>query len=232
MDWAYAIERHRQPLLGIVATLYAMIGLTDDRRVERLSWPLYRAVLAVLRPAESAVRRLIVMAARGLVLKPYAPRPAPAGLAIAGKGQGRLCFRLFDPRVPAGRGADRRSTRGPAPRLRILDFAFDPRVPLFRRPAPAISAPEPQVTRDDTVSATPLCRRLAAIRRALSDLPREARRYARWRAKPVAQRHPKVCAVLRPGPPPYLRRTSNHEVHAILSECHALARDVLAGDTS
>ena len=27
MDWAYAIERHRQPLLGMIATLYAMIGL-------------------------------------------------------------------------------------------------------------------------------------------------------------------------------------------------------------
>ena len=35
-----------------------------------------------------------------------------------------------------------------------------------------------------------------------------------------------------PAPPPYLRRTSTHEVHAILSECHWLARDVLVGDTS
>jgi hypothetical protein len=77
MDWAYAIERHRQPLLGIVATLYAMIGLTDDGRIERLSWPLYRAVLAVLRPAEAAVRRLIVVAARGLVVKPYVPPSGP-----------------------------------------------------------------------------------------------------------------------------------------------------------
>jgi len=102
----------------------------------------------------------------------------------------------------------------------------------FRRPAPAPSAPEPQPQRDDTVNATPLCRRLAAIRRALSDLPRQARRYARWRAKPVAQRHPKLYAVLRPGPPPYLRRTSTHEVHAILSECHWLARDALVSDTS
>src|SRR3954451_19218451 len=114
MDWAYAIERHRQPLLGIVATLYAMIGLTEDRRVERLSWPLYRAVLSVLRPAESAVRRLIVVAARGLKVKPYVPRPAPAGLAIAGKGEGRLCFRLFDPRAPLDSGT-RRPSRGPGP---------------------------------------------------------------------------------------------------------------------
>jgi hypothetical protein len=231
MDWAYAIERHRQPLLGIVATLYAMIGLTDDGRIERLSRPLYRAVLSVLRPAEAAVRRLIVVAARGLVVKPYVPRPAPAGLAVAGKGQGRLSFRLFDQRVPQSGTRRRSSGQGPAPRLRILDVAFDPRVPLFRRPAPAATAPEPPALRDDTVSATPLCRRLAAIRRALSDLPREARRYARWRAKPVAARHRTLYA-LRPGPPPYLHRTSNHEVHAILSKCHGLARAVLAGDTS
>jgi hypothetical protein len=232
MDWAYAIERHRQPLLGIVATLYAMIGLTDGGRVERLSWRLYRAVLAVLRPAEAAVRRLIVVAARGLVAKPYISRPAPAGLVISGKGQGRLCFRLFDPRVPQDGIRRRRRRPGPEPRLRVLDVAFDPLIPLFRRSAPALSAPEPQAQRDDTVGATPLCRRLAAIRRALSDLPREARRYARWRAKPVAARHPKIYSVLRPGPPPYLRRASTHEVHAILSECHWLARDALAGDTS
>jgi hypothetical protein len=232
MDWAYAIERHRQPLLGIVATLYAMIGLTDEGRVERLSWPLYRAVLAVLRPAEAAVRRLIVVAARGLKVKPYVSRPAPAGLAIAGKRQGRLCFQLFDPRAPEDCTRRRRSGPHPAPRLRILDTAFDPRVPLFRRPAAVMPVPEPQPQRDDTVSATSLCRRLAAIRRALSDLPREARRYARWRAKPVAARHPKLGSMLRPGPPPYLRRTSTHEVHAILSECHWLARDVLVGDTS
>src|SRR5688500_6774389 len=98
MNWAYAIERHRQPQLGIVAALDALIGLGEGGRVELLSWPLYRAVLAVLRPAESAVRRLIVVAARGLEMKPRLPRPAPAGLAIAGKGQGRRCFQLFDPR--------------------------------------------------------------------------------------------------------------------------------------
>src|SRR3954468_13791918 len=204
MDWAYAIERHRQPLLGIVATLYAMIGLTEGGKVGRLSWPLYRAVLSVLRPAEAAVRRLIVVAARGLVMKPYVPRPAPAGLFISGRGQGLLCFRLFDPRAP--QDGTRRCSSGPrpAPRIRILDVGFDPRVPLFRRPATAVPGPESQPQRDDTVSATPLCRRLAAIRRALSDLPRQARRYARWRAKPVAARHPKLGSMLRPGPPPYL----------------------------
>jgi len=29
MDWAFAIERNREPLLRIVAALFAMIGLTE-----------------------------------------------------------------------------------------------------------------------------------------------------------------------------------------------------------
>src|SRR5262245_13036473 len=98
MDWALAIERNREPLLRIVAALFAMIGLGEGGAIERLSWPLYRAVLRVLRPAEAAVRRLIVIAAHGMVVKPSPVRAAPAGLKIAGKSQGRISFRLFDPR--------------------------------------------------------------------------------------------------------------------------------------
>ena len=64
MNMSLAIERNRKPLLRIVATLFAMIGLVEGATVERLSSPVYRAVLRVLRPAESAVRRLIVVAAR------------------------------------------------------------------------------------------------------------------------------------------------------------------------
>src|SRR5688500_12119699 len=98
MDWAFAIERHREPLLRIVAALFAMIGLTEAGQVERLSRPVYRAVLLVLRPAEAAVRRLVIVAARGMVVKSSPVRPAPVDLAISGKGQGRVSFQLFDPR--------------------------------------------------------------------------------------------------------------------------------------
>ena len=70
MDWAFAIERHREPLLRIVVGLFAMIGLTESGAIERLSRPLYRLVLGILRPAESAVRRLIIVAARDIVVEP------------------------------------------------------------------------------------------------------------------------------------------------------------------
>ena len=80
MDWDLAIKRNSEALVEIVADLFAMLGLlllalTDT--VSRLPWPTYRAVLRILRPAESALRRLIVIAARGLVVKPTAP-PIPA----------------------------------------------------------------------------------------------------------------------------------------------------------
>ena len=179
MDWAFAIERNREPLLRIVATLFAMIGLTETGAVERLSRPLYRAVLGVLRPAESAVRRLIIVAARGMVVKPSPPRPAPAGLVISGKGQGRVSFQLFDPRQrfderlwpPAAEALDLE------PRIRFIDVAFDPRIPLFRQTQPAAAAPAP---RD---RMTPSMRGLCA---AVS--PPSSARWKTCRARPGASR--------------------------------------------
>jgi hypothetical protein len=131
------------------------------------------------------VRRLIVVAAQGLVVKPSPARPAPAGLKMSGKGQGRVSFRLFDPRKRFDR--PRRRTRGQRPEPRIHFFDFDPRIPLFRRPAPAAPAPAPEPD-NTTVGAASLCRRLAAIKAALEDLASQARRYARWRARPFERR--------------------------------------------
>src|SRR5262245_19432225 len=159
MDWDLAIERNREPLLRIIAALFAMIGLSEAGAIERLSRPVYRAVLLVQRPAEAAVRRLVIVAARGMVVKPSPVRPAPAGLTIAGKSGARVSFRLFDPRKRFDRSHGR-PARGPRPqpRIRSLGMAFDPRIPLFRQsqPVPAAQAPK----KDDTVNAKPLCRRL------------------------------------------------------------------------
>ena len=233
MDWALAIERNRQPLLRIVAVLFGMIGLAEGGVVARVSRPVYRAVLSVLRPAEAAVRRLIVVAARGMVVAPQTPRPALSRRAIsAGTGQGRVSFQLFDPRrvLASGHGWRTAGVRG-EPRIHVIDVVFDPRIPLFR-PAPAVASDEPDPLEDHTVDAGPLCRRLAAIRSALEDLPRQAKRYARWRARPPETRRPKRLDSLRTGPPPGLRRRPIHEVDEILAECHWLARHAAATDTS
>jgi hypothetical protein len=69
MDWAAQIDRNRLALISIVATLFAMVGLG------RVVTGLRLEILRTLRPAESAVRRLIVMAARGVVVKPTVSMP-------------------------------------------------------------------------------------------------------------------------------------------------------------
>jgi hypothetical protein len=118
--------------------------------------------------------------------------------------------------------------------------AFDARIPLFHQPqlvpaaqAPAAQAPKKDDTvADGTVNAKPLCRRLAAIKLALDDLPRQAKRYARWRARPIEARRPRFASPLRPGRPPGHRKRQTHEVDEILKECHWLARTVPAPNTS
>jgi hypothetical protein len=170
-----------------------------------------------------------------MVVKPPPMHPAPAGLKISGKGQGRVSFQLFDPRRPFGEDNGRRHA-GPShqPHIRLVDVAFDPRILLFRRSELAASAPAPDeedAVEDDTINAIPLCRRLAAIKRALEDLPRQARRYARWRARPIEARRPQRATPLRPGLPPG-RKKPNHEVDEILIKCHWLARNVPESDTS
>jgi hypothetical protein len=214
-----------------------MIGLAEGGAIERLARPLYRAVLGILRPAESAVRRLIVVAAKGIVVKLQPPRPAPKGFKIPGKRGDRVSFRLFDPRKHFPEITGRSRSKGPRvlPRIRFIDVAFDPRIPLFRQPTlapPALPVPAPAAELDDTVNAAPLIRRLQAIKQALDDLPRQARRCARWRDKPFEARRPRLFSMLRPGPPPAYRQTIPHLVHAILNECHWLAREVAKPDTS
>jgi hypothetical protein len=168
-----------------------------------------------------------------MVVKPSPSRPAPAGLKIAGKGGARVSFRLFDPRKRF-EGVTGRRRKGP--RIRVIGRDFDPRVPPFFRPGYVPPAPAPAAAPapppEGTVNAGPLCRRLAAIKLALDDLPRQARRYARWRARPFAARRPKLFSTLRPGAPPGFRKRSTHEVQAILAECQWLAHTVLEPDTS
>src|SRR6188472_4379134 len=81
MDWSLAIEKNREALKRVLAMLFAMVASGDGgsptgARSSTLPRHLHRFVLRLLRPAEAAARRLIIVAARGLVVGLAPPRTA------------------------------------------------------------------------------------------------------------------------------------------------------------
>ncbi len=229
MDWDLAIKRNSEALKGIIAALFAMLGLADDTTVGRIPKSLHCAVLGVLRPAESAVRRLIVIAARGLVVKLVPSRPMPKGRVIGKGGGNRLpAFQLYDTRkdFPELRQPRVKYAKFPP---RIHFFGPDSRVDdLWPSPPPKAAPPPP----DGLVKAERIIRRLQALKLALEDLPRQARRMARWRQRRQAMPGPVFKSPLRPGPPPGHRKRHIHPIDDILANCHWLAWDAMKPDTS
>ena len=229
MDWDLAIKRNSDALKGIVDLLFVLLGLVGDVRLDRIPYSVHRAVLRVLHPAESALRRLIVIAARGLVVKLVPSRPMPAGPIISKGGNSRASFKLFDRRKSF---AELRQVTPPRRLPRIHFFGPDPRVAaLWASYRPAV-APTPPSNPDGLVDAEPLTRRLQALKAALDNLPRQAKRLARWRLRRENIPSMKFKTPLRPGPPPGHRKKPVHEVDEVLIECHGLARDALRLDTS
>jgi hypothetical protein len=232
MDWDKAIEINRVALQRIVAELIAMVGLAVPGPQARVPRAVWRAVLEVLRPAESAVRRLIIIAAHRLgaelQVKARAVRPLPAGLSLSRAKPSQVSFQLHDPRKRFDlQGRWRGGTRF-NPRVSVI--GFDPTAPVFRAAGvPPAASPE---ALDDSISAERLGHRLTAIQSALADLPKQARRFVRWQARRMLMTAPKFRTPLRPGRPPGYRRVSRHPVDDVLRECHGLVRDLRPPDTS
>lgn len=240
MDWDWATETNRAALKRVLAMLVAMAGLNggdsllfsrrrappfqDPAQAEKsklspaltLSRRLHRAILRLLRPAESAARRLVIVFARNVVvtlapLRPRKPRPKPAILRN-GVGTGIVMPAGYRACPPAERtpllpltdrlrrpGRQRRVATGCAPRILF---------PGFAAPSPVRLPPAP------------------------GDLPAQAKRFARWRARRDAGRIRRPSP-LRAGRPPGHSRRPAHEVHAILDTLHDLAFRVLEpADTS
>jgi hypothetical protein len=91
--------------------------------------------------------------------------------------------------------------------------------------------PEPvPLTGDDPVNAAQILRRLTALKHALETLPKQARRYVRWRARSfhdlktrtVPKRGARLSCI-RPGYPPGHRKKHLHLVDRILEDCHYFA---------
>ena len=256
MDWDFSIERNREPLLRHVLGLFALIGLVEGGMVDRLSRPVYRRALTVLRSAESAVRRLIIVMARDIKVEPRPKRVMPKGLVRSrkgrfqgkgnGQGNGQANAKAKNPAGPPStcstrkgapmpaRSAAAGGARVPSPAyvssITIRGFRGSSGVNPRLRPAPAPQQVE--TVKDYTVSAKRLCRRLFAILGALTNMEREAERYARWRDQPKEERRPRRERALRFGWPPGWRIKSTHEVDDILKECHWLVHELPEPDTS
>jgi len=127
-------------------------------------------------------------------------------------------FNLFDALKRVGRFFRKKKRRGPEPHVHSIES-------FFRQKDAEIAAAQAKqhVVDDGMVSAKNLVRRLIAVVDALSDIPRHARRLARWQARPKEERRPERWGPLRPGRPPGFRQRSKHEVDDILKECHWLA---------
>ena len=224
MDWDLAIKRNSEALNRIVEALFAMLGIVGVAPVGRIPQPLHRAVLRVLWPAESAMRRLIVIAARGLVVKLAPSRPKLKGpIGKGGGGSKPPSFQLFDTRKNFAVRRGRRFTLNPP---RIHFFTGDSWVSTTWSARPPVPPP------DGLVNAARLARRLQALKLALEDLPRQARRLARWRVRRENTPGVKFTSPLRPGPPPGHRKKKVHEVDEVLAQCHWLAWDAMRPDTS
>jgi hypothetical protein len=275
-DPARAAEHYRAALLRIVETLFALTGLDETAVIATLPRCTRNYVLRILRPAESAARRLIVVAARGIkvavrvasecgetpphsVILGLDPRThsgdsanpsktkISASLSIAGGGRrlhgvGRRVKPEDDARYeasqPTGNTAPsfplldslKRFDFGPprryattAPRVRSLG---GPALPVYMRLPDLPEKPLPMP--GDALDSTRLCARMHALKAALNDLDKQAKRLARWQARRDLRRKrpdrkPGRISPMRPGWPPGHRKRPVHEVDDVLRECHSLA---------
>jgi hypothetical protein len=211
-----------------------MAGFAGDVRPATLPRKLHRFLLRLLRPAEAATRRLIIVAARGLTVEqrprgsvPSRRRKAGSVFVKDGVGTG-----IVMPAASAPQRSRAFPLFDPLPRWSVHRFAKQPGVPrisLFdwpRHSDPRTPSP------DDPIDASHIHRRLEALAAALDDLPRQARRFASWRdgvgareqhgPDVGAQKHRRIWP-LRPGRPPGSLRRPVHEIHDILDRIHGLA---------
>lgn len=223
MDWPLIIDRNRDALLRLLAVVFAMAGVAQGAVIQVLPRAVRTEIWGVLRPAEAAFRRLLVVAVVALEIT-AGGGSARAAPAFTGKSPGEIpqgpgaripAFALFDRRKRFDLIGKKPVTRG-NPRLWMPGMD----APVFTTKTVALP--------DDPVSAERLFRRVMALQRALADLPKQARRLARWQAR--REHTPPASGIMRPmrpGRPPGHRARGKQAADEILGNCHALALYVL-----
>jgi len=230
-------EHYRLALLRVVAGLFVSAEMVaDGPLVEKLPRRVRNAILLVLRPAESAGRRLIAVEARKLETPDYVAPLKRARKKSAGKKTGprlpqfslidqrKFFAELYPNRRKPARKSNREQSTEPQIQVRIAGFDGRPDFIIWSEPK---ALPMP----DDDMNAAEICRRMIALKLALEDLPKQAKRYVREVAKrKAAPPGIKSRPPLRFGSPPGYRKKRIHEVDEILWECFCLERR--APDTS
>ena len=225
MDYALAIRRNRDQLRTIVLALFSLARMRVGGSLFFLPRSTFAMIMLVLRPAESCVRRLIVIAAHGLAVQPRplagpqagetrgSPWAVPGIAGRRGDFPQTKAFRLFDPL----KSFDLESIWDAAT---VWESGFNL--------TPAYSST--LATEEKPLNATHIGQRLNALIRALDNLPAQARRLVRWQQKRDAAlkaSKPTRISPMRPGFPPGWRQRRVHEIDDVLRECHGLANDRL-----
>lgn len=226
MDWQRVIERNRVLLGRVIAMMFAIAGLEDRESVDTVSRGTRNYLMRLLRPAESALRRMIVIAARDLETP-----------ALPSRGEERLSPHKHGkrPGKRANKAKEGDSMATTIPSFPIMDprkrFDFNPprryATTFPRITCIGLSEPTPIPERcfpmpDDPVDAARLCRRLQRLKHALANIDIHARRLARWKARRDAGRT-KYLSPMRPGYAPGRRKRGKHEVDEILRDLQSLA---------
>jgi hypothetical protein len=229
--WQDAVVRNAQALRAIVAQLFGLLAVYGGVQGPQVSFRVPRSVhatiLRVLRPAESALRRLIVIAARHVKVETAPVMSSPGDVSppgtrpvTAARRLQRLVFQLFDPRMRLGQRHVTYASMVP----RVSFIAPDPPFsPLAVRPVDRSREAEPE----QQISVRRMCLRLQALTAALEDLPKQARRLAVWRLRRENAKRPTFTSPLRPGRPPGFRKVRMYDVDLVLDECHRYADGVL-----
>lgn len=217
MDWPLAVDRNRENLLRIILALVASLGLSDGGVLKTLPRFLYRRAMRILVPAESALRRLIVMAVYEMLLR---------GVKFSASARGRTSFTNFILLNP--------SSENQIPAFNLIDprKVFDLEAPDYSEFGHAYEDDDIYAEHRDPANTIPIAaaslgRRLLALKAALENLPKQARRLARWyeqRDLARQQNQPHLFSPIRPGLPVGYRKHRREEIDEVMLDCHSLAR--------
>lgn len=249
------VANYKAKLMVILTQLFKLARIVpgevhdpkDD--IWNISLPRYawKNVLALLVPAESALRRLIVMGTFG---KSFEPEPARArreqaheknsaavdrnaaqspAQSIAGQDEAAIAETVRSQRPPLFDMFD--------PRKTFTYLSFDTLEAFQAWKAhkdanPLVIAPADPTKRMEPVTALSIWRRIQAMHHAMENFGGYVSRYGRWRAARKAELKAKgflsgkyAASLMRRSRPPGYVEKQGDEIHYLLRDVHSLAYD-------